>query len=333
MRLGSVRELKQRIFQEILPELLFTEAFKMTIAGFGEEPPSSVPHVALGAAVGRRPGQYALAIRLFDRSPASLRLAKRAAAEAAGEFEALFVPPLWAPRRPPAAGSFRQRVRPLSPGYSIGHRLVSAGTLGAFVVDQNDYICALSNNHVLAASNRGRRGDPIFQNAVADAGHARRSNVVGYLHRRAKLLANGNVVDAAVSTVDGSLDIDPTHAGQMVTTWRQDGPLPGEGVWKVGRTTGVTRGVVRAIDVDGVRIDYSEAGDGSQMCTFDGQIEILGAGSTPIFSRGGDSGSVILDAGDSAVGLLFAGNRAGLTYANPISAVFRSLGLTGMFFG
>lgn len=333
MRLGSVRELKQRIFEDILPEVVTTEAFRMTIGGFGEEPQLSEPHVAFGAAFGRRAGDYALAIRLHDRSPASLHLARRAAAEAAGEFEAMLVPPLWAPRRPPAVGSFRARARPLSAGYSVGHRLVTAGTLGAFVVDRDDYICALSNNHVLAASNRGRRGDPIFQNAVADAGGARRANIMGYLSRRVLLRAEGNVVDAALSTIDDSIDIDPTHAGRLVTDFRPDGPVPGERLWKVGRTTGVTRGVVRAIDVDGVRIDYSARGDGSQMCTFDGQIEIQGIQPTPIFSRGGDSGSVILDVNDSAVGLLFAGNRAGLTYANPIEPVFQSLGVTAMFSG
>jgi hypothetical protein len=333
MRLGSVRELKQRIFQDILPEVVTTEAFRMTIGGFGAEPRLSAPHVAFGATVGRSEGQYALAIRLFDRSSASLHLARRAAVEAAGEFQAMLVPPLWAPRRPPAAGSFRARVRPLSVGYSVGHRLVTAGTLGAFVVDRDDYICALSNNHVLAASNRGRRGDPIFQNAVADAGGARRGNIMGYLSRRVPLRPAGNVVDAALSTVDASIAIDPSHAGRLVTDFRPEGPLPGERVWKVGRTTGVTQGVVRAIDVDGVRIDYSAQGDGSQMCTFDGQIEIQGIRSTPVFSRGGDSGSVILDVNDSAVGLLFAGNRAGLTYANPIGPVFQSLGVTAMLSG
>jgi hypothetical protein len=63
---------------------------------------------------------------------------------------------------------------------------------------------------------------------------------------------------------------------------------------------------------------------------FDNQVEIEGAGSGP-FSQGGDSGSLIVDAGHRAVALLFAGgdqggsNGQGLTYANPIRAVLDAL--------
>lgn len=63
---------------------------------------------------------------------------------------------------------------------------------------------------------------------------------------------------------------------------------------------------------------------------FDNQIEIEGAGDAP-FSQGGDSGSLIVDADRRAVALLFAGgdqggaNGKGLTFANPLTAVFGAL--------
>ena len=63
---------------------------------------------------------------------------------------------------------------------------------------------------------------------------------------------------------------------------------------------------------------------------FDNQIEIDGEGSLP-FSRGGDSGSLIVDHELRGVGLLFAGggdhggsNGMGLTFANPLHAVTAS---------
>lgn len=83
-----------------------------------------------------------------------------------------------------------------------------------------------------------------------------------------------------------------------------------------------------AFELDNVVVTY-DIGD----LRFDDQIEIEGAGSGP-FSRGGDSGSLIVDAGFRAVALLFAGgdsggtNGKGLTFANPIGAVFAALRVT-----
>jgi hypothetical protein len=58
---------------------------------------------------------------------------------------------------------------------------------------------------------------------------------------------------------------------------------------------------------------------------FDRQIEIAPLDGNP-FSLGGDSGSVIVDEGMRAVGLLFAGNDVDVTYANPIQTVLQTLG-------
>jgi hypothetical protein len=280
--------------------------------------------------MGPRSGEFRLAIRLFDKSETSVQFAKRAAAASRGEFNAAFLDPLWAPRHPPAAALFRRRIRPLTPGYSIGHRVVGAGTLGTFVADKT-YAYILSNNHVLAAKNRGRAGNPIFQNGRLDAGHVPLTNIVGRLARWVPIRRTGNFVDAALSTINADEELDPRHVGHPLSGWRES-PTPGERVWKAGRTTGVTTGVVRAIEVDRVEVDYSDAGDGTLMCSFDGQVEIVGSKRTPVFSRGGDSGSVILDADDAAVGLLFAGNRqGGVTYANPLGAVFESLRIHDLY--
>lgn len=61
--------------------------------------------------------------------------------------------------------------RPCPPGYSIGHALVTAGTLGAWVRrGQGSERYVLSNNHVLAASNEASLGDFIRQPGRADGG-------------------------------------------------------------------------------------------------------------------------------------------------------------------
>jgi hypothetical protein len=84
-------------------------------------------------------------------------------------------------------------------------------------------------------------------------------------------------------------------------------------------------GRVTAFELDNVVVGY-DIGE----LRFDDQIEIEGEGDAP-FSQGGDSGSLIVDAERRAVALLFAGgdqggsNGKGLTYANPLAAVFGAL--------
>src|SRR5213075_551885 len=50
------------------------------------------------------------------------------------------------------------RQRPAPMGFSIGHPLITAGTIGARVANSSG-VFVLSNNHVLAASNDGHIGD------------------------------------------------------------------------------------------------------------------------------------------------------------------------------
>ena len=65
----------------------------------------------------------------------------------------------------------RQRRRPLCIGCSVGHFNVTAGTLGAFVRPRGGGpLAILSNNHVLANENRGKKGDDILQPGAIDDG-------------------------------------------------------------------------------------------------------------------------------------------------------------------
>ena len=78
----------------------------------------------------------------------------------------------------------RERFRPNIPaGVSIGHYMVTAGTLGAVVLDRNTgEPLLLSNNHVLANSNDAEIGDAILQPGPTDHG-VRPEDVVAKLHR------------------------------------------------------------------------------------------------------------------------------------------------------
>jgi len=133
-----------------------------------------------------------------------------------------------------------------------------------------------------------------------------------------------NQVDAAIAVVEPDVKVVIEHGFGGLRGIDLD-PASGSRVWKVGRTTGFTRGVIRAVEVDGVEVRYGE-----RTLVFDNQIEIGGLDGA--FSDGGDSGSLILDSRGRALALLFAGasvsaGKAAVTYANPISAVLQELGV------
>lgn len=240
-----------------------------------------------------------------------------------------------------------RRYRPAPPGVSIGHPLVTAGTFGC-VVRRGETLFILSNNHVLAATNRGRPGDRIRQPGPVDGGtvadeiaelvafvpirfdeepatcpwaerFARWLNAIlewiGSSHRlqAVRQPVALNEVDAAIARPFNPADVTPA----ILTIGIPKGvaaPVLGMEVQKFGRTTGYTRGRILQVDVT-ARIDY----DG-RMATFHGQA-MAGAMSAP-----GDSGSAILDLNGRLVGLLFAGSET-TTLINPIERVLQALGV------
>jgi hypothetical protein len=238
------------------------------------------------------------------------------------------------------------RWRPVvPPGTSVGHTHVSAGTFGC-LVRRGEQVFILSNNHVLANTNKGQPGDPILQPAPSDGGTA--EDQVATLADlvpldfgtdepecpAAGLLATGlNVVATmlgsshrmqpvrqtpGVNRVDAALarPLSPDLVNNEILyigapTGAGTGTL-GMQVQKTGRTTGHTTGTITQIDAT-VRIDYY-----GPAAVFDGQLI-----ASPM-SQPGDSGSAILDEERRMVGLLFAGSDAA-TIMNPIGDVLSAL--------
>jgi hypothetical protein len=313
--------------------------------------------VALGIA--RKGRSYRLAVRVQRQGLLDGRLVEHLVREARGEADVRFIGRLEkraavvpadsddnerAPRRgkrstrlvfvgtQSIAGQwYCQNARPLLIGTSIGHHRVTAGTLGAFV-QRGTKPFILSNNHVLANEDRGKRGDAVVQRATSDGG-ADPADRVGALRHVVQLRkGSANYVDAALADIQADIEYDPVRLREISdgTDRRLTGMGPdfldeGEIVYKVGRTTGPTVGRVTAFDMDNVVVSY---GVGNLL--FNGQVEIEGADSRA-FSDGGDSGALIVNSGMEAVALLFAGgdvggsNGRGLTYAHPIHKVLQDL--------
>jgi len=123
------------------------------------------------------------ALRTEDIVPQEVQGARTDVVEV-GRLEALSYQP--GPHYRASAQEFnpRDRYSPNIPGgVSIGHYMVTAGTLGALVRDRTTgEPLILSNNHVLANSNDGEIGDAILQPGPTDHG-LRPDDIVAKLHR------------------------------------------------------------------------------------------------------------------------------------------------------
>ena len=244
--------------------------------------------------------------------------------------------------------------RPAPGGVSIGHWAITAGTLGAVVIDNiTNLKMILSNNHVLANSNNANVGDVIYQPGPVDGGTS--SKVIARLGRFVKirfpgegsdeesdclvatvvlkisnfisnLLGRSTRLTAVVETTNNLMDAalaEPVNQSDLIQEQYNlgsiigtAGTVPGDVVTKSGRTTDVTEGTVQYINAT-ISVSYGN----NRTATFDDQIV------ANHMSAGGDSGSVVckvIDGSLYAVGLLFAGSETH-TIMNDIGVVMHEL--------
>ncbi len=314
MRFETVNALKEEL--RGLPAAQAVGGFQK-VAGHRLPEPKSLG-VALGVAPGDGEEEFRLAVRTTQSNEAVSKYLDTLNLITSGEIEVQHVGDIQVVPPVQTSASWRQRHRPLHPGFSVGHRNSTAGTIGAFV-EKKGSIHILSNNHVLALNDAGQQNDLIVQPGPYDGG-THPADSVARLSYWVPLQGAGNLVDAAIGVIDHDIDFEATYNGQKLGPTVT--PDIGMGAWKVGRTSSVTHGKVTAIGMDDVRVRISS----TQVVYFDDQIEL--ASDSGLFSQGGDSGSLILTEGqNSPFGLLFAGSQlSGKTYANRLEHV---LGLTG----
>jgi hypothetical protein len=243
-----------------------------------------------------------------------------------------------------------EKHRPAPGGVSIGHRNITAGTLGC-LVKKNGQTYILSNNHVLANSNDAQPGDAILQPGPHDGGRypddhiatlaefvpislgdqpsecPTASGIVDFMNKIGELIksdtrmkavsaqADDNLVDAAIALPLNDQDVS-AEILEVGTVNAQATGVLGMAIKKSGRTTGLTSGEILQVDVT-VNVQYGAG----RIARFTNQL-LAGA-----MSQGGDSGSAVLDENNNLVGLLFAGSDTS-TIINRIENVFSALGLT-----
>jgi len=226
----------------------------------------------------------------------------------------------------------KRRMRPSPSGFSVGNVRVTAGTLGSVVYDflpgasvdppgpglgtpAKFYI--LSNNHVLADSNRAQLGSAILQPGVFDGG-TDPADRIATLDRfipiqfapQTPVERHNNVVDCALGTVEFQDATREQYFSGAPRAWRRKANVAvGDLVKKTGRTTNISFGRIMAVDAT-IDVNYGTAGT----ARFKDQVL------TTSISAGGDSGSLVTSLDNVALGLLFAGSSV-ITVANHIENV------------
>lgn len=224
------------------------------------------------------------------------------------------------------------KFRPAPGGVSVGHKNITAGTLGLWV-QKNDTWYILSNNHVLANSNEALMKDSIYQPGPFDDG--KETDTIAKLTDYIVIDFNGgdNLVDAALAKVISDFpstcflgNIFVKSANAISSIFRRNTRLQaivpidvedyvdknilnigqpvsfgkasiGDKIKKMGRTTGLTTGTILYENVN-VNVNYGSG----KIAYF---VDQLVAGD---MSAGGDSGSAVLNENNEVIGLLFAGS-------------------------
>jgi hypothetical protein len=218
-------------------------------------------------------------------------------------------------------GEFRpfaltDRVRPVAIGVSLGNaNECLPGTVGA-IVTRGGVRYLLGPNHLLARRNAATIGEDIVQPSRIDASAACDpspvTDRVGRLADFEPLVFGGddNPIDGAIAelvTTDVTCSTPPGFYG--VPASQTATPAPGLAIQKLGRTTGLTGGEVKAINVK-LNLRYPE-----------GRVRMIGQILTSKgFGDFGDSGSLVVT-GDGTlrpVGMLIGGGNNGTGVVTPI---------------
>lgn len=227
--------------------------------------------------------------------------------------------------------------------YDLANGYCCGGTLGS-LVQKGGTKYVLSNWHVLYAdivnggnSRVATNGDPVIQPALIDVNCNANSSI-----NIATLVTNGgtlpdagnpDAVDAGIAQITSG-QVDATGAILNVGTISAStvAASVGQAVKKMGRTTGLTRSTISALNgAFSIAYENECAGGSAFTQSYQGQIVIANARCK--FQNGGDSGSLLVEdvtTNPRAVGLCFAGSvtcsNSAIAIANPIGDVLSKLG-------
>jgi len=222
------------------------------------------------------------------------------------------------------AFSLTGRYRPVAVGVSVGNAAdCLPGTVGCVVTARNKRYL-LSAGHVFTRQSRAAIGEPIAQPSLPDADSTCRvgppRNVVAHLSDFEPVVYDGhtpNRFDAAIAELSDDATCATLPAYYGLPSSDPADPVPGAAIEKVGRTTELTRGAIKAIDVR-VKITFPAG-----VALFTGQILTSKA-----FGSFGDSGALVVsnDGEFHPVAIVIGGASNGTAIASPIGPILERFG-------
>lgn len=343
MKRESVLELKS----EVLKSLWAQTAQEQGARAEGIASPHVESRLAVGYSQSKK-GAYQLEFRVQRRHGAAyqraLEFREKAKQEAnIEEVRFIEIPSRTAVLDFTGQGTLTARKRPLHLGLSVGHADDGAGTLGAFVSDNQGNVCILSNNHVLALMGQAELEDPIYQPGRPDKQRLTAMEEIASLSNYVIITkTDGDSADAAIAILDKNAQHESNRVpkglgfpmeGRMIKEVASFKDLlellkKGTPVCKIGRTTGYTEGRIGAVALDNMTVKTAIGN-----VVFNNVIEVDWESNKKAFSLPGDSGSMVFTKnGLWAVGLHFAGGEKkvngrgiGVSYSCNMSTILQTL--------
>lgn len=215
------------------------------------------------------------------------------------------------------ASALGTKYRPMSQGYSIGTMLRNTGTAGAVVVSGdglNMKYYILSNAHIFCRNNTYPIGGAIVSPGYDD-NKDMDNNKVATLAKFIPIKYNSsdyNYYDCAIGEIT-DLNLVSNYIYMIGNINGTVPPTLNQKVQKTGRTSGYTRGTVMSLSAC-IRVNWDFGG----YSLFAKQVL------TTKISEGGDSGSLVLDMNNNAVGLIFSSTET-ISVFTPIDPVLSAL--------
>lgn len=216
----------------------------------------------------------------------------------------------------------RKKRRPICGGISAIQSQGTACTLAA-IVYKNGKKYALQNAHCALPHWEGiKKGEPILQPSPNDGGD--RDDRIGEAAEVCELVFGGhkNRFDSALVLLDDDVETRDLYQFGIGAHSAKIGIAKiGEELVKSGRTTGVQRAKVIAVNVT-AQVTYDDRGD--LVGYFENQIFTENKDS--YFCDGGDSSSLVLNAAGNPVAQLFAGSDK-IAIMSPIQPILAHFGI------
>lgn len=227
----------------------------------------------------------------------------------------------------------------LRPGLSISHFGGWAGTLGCLVEVGNGEPGAVSASHVLGMNNKAKTGDLVLHPGNPDGGPPLKLYQFGQLADFVLLAHHSSEdLDFLVNTLDVAL-VDQISSSRMPSANWVPNPtdptrrisikrlLPaeqlfehiGETVYKIGRTTGFTAGILEYTNIQRYPIRLMD-----RKAYLYSDIAAVANIDRKAFSQPGDSGALVYTGDGEAIGLIVGGSDS-YTFLSPLAPCLKAV--------